>query len=559
MPKLTGIIDEPVKREEDDNLDISVHTKSLIRFIRQTNTPITIGIQGEWGSGKTSLINSIHHAFSNDASYKQIWINSWEYSLLSSPEEALLKIINKIINDILESDHDVERKTKIKEGAERLFKGALRIGVSAVAGGVDVAKELLGSSDQNISQLREQLGSLVEEIASRETNPIEKVLIYVDDLDRIEPKNAVAVLELLKNIFSIPYCVFILAIDYQVVVKGLESKFGKQTDDNEWEFKAFFDKIIQLPFKMPMGQYNIGKYVNHLLAEVGFLGEEGLDDQAISEVILRTIGGNPRSIKRLVNSVSLIQIFTEENKKFASNSENTQTENNEEKKMDSETEKILILALLCLQIAYPLIYRLLTKNPDFPSWNEALALAETKQKEVDKEGIFQKEFDLVTKSEDFDEPWEKALFRICYLQSRLKPLVADISKLFSYIKDELMKDNQENIGDSIEHALSQTSVTSIASTNEVEKSKKKFSVEGLAIKETVQFTFDNKKYVMKRFEGGAIRLYGEDKKEMVARQVFRKIIEDEQLASSLSINLKTANTRAIGPKLMKYFKEKTGG
>ena len=80
----------------------------------------------------------------------------------------------------------------------------------------------------------------------------------MDDLDRIEPKNAVAVLELLKNIFSVPKCIFILAIDYQVVVKGLEHKFGKQTPENEWEFRAFFDKIIQLPFMMPMGQYNIG-------------------------------------------------------------------------------------------------------------------------------------------------------------------------------------------------------------------------------------------------------------------------------------------------------------
>ena len=38
----------------------------------------------------------------------------------------------------------------------------------------------------------------------------------------------------LKNMFSIPHCVFVLAIDYQVVVKGLEDKFGPQTEANEW-------------------------------------------------------------------------------------------------------------------------------------------------------------------------------------------------------------------------------------------------------------------------------------------------------------------------------------
>ena len=64
----------------------------------------------------------------------------------------------------------------------------------------NVAKELLESSSQTISALRMQLTEVVNEMASRSTNPYEKVIVYVDDLDRIEPKNAVAILELLKNI-----------------------------------------------------------------------------------------------------------------------------------------------------------------------------------------------------------------------------------------------------------------------------------------------------------------------------------------------------------------------
>ena len=59
MNKVIGIVDEPVKPGSKDNLDISIHSKSLIDFITDTSTPITVGIQGEWGSGKTSLINSI--------------------------------------------------------------------------------------------------------------------------------------------------------------------------------------------------------------------------------------------------------------------------------------------------------------------------------------------------------------------------------------------------------------------------------------------------------------------------------------------------------------------
>jgi hypothetical protein len=476
---------------------------------------------------------------------------SWEHSILSSPEEALLKIINQIIDELLESDANLDRTKKIKEGAEKIFKGALRLGVSAVGGASasEIAKELLHSSGPNITKLRGQLNDVAEEITSRKSNLFKKIIIYVDDLDRIEPKNAVAILELLKNIFSVPHCVFILAIDYQVVVKGLEHKFGKQTEKNEWEFRAFFDKIIQLPFMMPIGQYNIGKYVNHLLTQVGFVDEKDrLDPHAVAEIMLRSIGSNPRSIKRLVNNISLIQIITEEN------SENGQTEDDEDKKMGPETEKILIFSLLCLQIAYPPIYSLLTKNPDFESWDEDFARAETKLKEEDTEGVFKKDFKVAITSKDFDEEWEQALFRLCYLRPPIQKRVEDISKLFSYIKDELMKDNQENIGDSIEYILSQTSVTSVASTDQgQDQPKKKFSVENLTVKDTVNFTFNKKNYTLTIFkEKGALRLYDENKKEMKARKVFAEIIKKENL--DITVN----HTRQMGPKILKYYKEKIG-
>ena len=105
MGNIIGVIDEPAPGGGDDDLDIGIHSKSLIEFIQETETPITVGIQGEWGSGKTSLLNSIHYTFETEQpTFKQIWINSWEYSLLSTPEEALLKIVKSIIEPLF--DHD---------------------------------------------------------------------------------------------------------------------------------------------------------------------------------------------------------------------------------------------------------------------------------------------------------------------------------------------------------------------------------------------------------------------------------------------------------------------
>ena len=143
----------------------------------------------------------------------------------------------------------------------------------------------------------------------------------------------------------------------------------------------------------------------------------------------------------------------------------------------------------------------------------------------------------------------------------MKSRVEDISKFFSYIKDELMKDDPENIGDSIEYILSQTSVTSVASTDQgQDQSKKKFDVEQLlkkgelTVKDTVDFTFNNKNYTLTLFnEKGALRVYDENKKEVNARGLFKKINDKEKL------NLKVIHTRTMGPKILKYYKEKIGG
>ena len=96
-----GIIDEPNLGEDDDKLGIERHSTALTEFIKYTSTPMTIGIQGEWGSGKTSLLLAIQYSLEKKEEYKQIWINSWEHSLLTTPGEALLKIVNEIIQEML--------------------------------------------------------------------------------------------------------------------------------------------------------------------------------------------------------------------------------------------------------------------------------------------------------------------------------------------------------------------------------------------------------------------------------------------------------------------------
>ena len=462
-----GIVDEPLVKKGEDLLKIKRYSNALIKFIKNSQTPITVGIQGEWGSGKTSLLNTIYAELDKanlDAktkNFKVVWINSWENSMMATPEEALIKIINEIIASLIEVDPKVSNVKKVKEAATTAAKGILRVGAGILAGssGSDVMKEVLDSSN-SIRDLRNQLTTLVHEIRSSDNNRVDKIVIFVDDLDRIDPPEAVKILELLKNIFSIPGCVFVLAIDYQVVIKGLKEKFGERTPENEWEFRAFFDKIIQLPFLMPMGSYDIGHYVNDLLKQIGFQDENKIDDEFVSKAVSYTIGGNPRSIKRLINSLALIKIFNEEI---------DEDDDQSEGQMDLIIERQLLFALVCLQIASSEVYSVLTRKPNFEEWDEDLAFSYTQKKE-EQDPKFKPNFEMLIKEEIFDDIWEQALYRICYANPRERIKATDLSRFFNYLKESMA--NKCDLPQSIAFALGQTSVTSIVATDDVERAPK---------------------------------------------------------------------------------------
>ena len=70
-----GIVDQPNANFDSDSLNIKPHADALTNFIERCDTPITIGIQGEWGSGKTSLLNKIYHSLEKEGEkYLQILI-----------------------------------------------------------------------------------------------------------------------------------------------------------------------------------------------------------------------------------------------------------------------------------------------------------------------------------------------------------------------------------------------------------------------------------------------------------------------------------------------------
>jgi hypothetical protein len=449
----SSIIDVPRKHTQEDLFGIQIYQDALIKYIRLTDTPITIALQGEWGSGKTSLMNLLryHLCEIDHAPYYPVWINTWQYSLMKTPTQAIISILEGIISQIGALNPNIQKWEESKKKIGGLFKKMAVVGTKVAAGAVGIDGEVVGevfgegepNASSDIMQLKEEISKLIADALSRDTTK-QGFTFYIDDLDRIDPPVAVEILELLKNIFDLENCVFVLAIDYDVVIKGLKPKFGELTDANEREFRSFFDKIIQLPFSMPVASYNVDTFLVDALRKIEFFTEAELNNpelaEDLSEITRLSVGSNPRSLKRLTNTLALISIINEMQDK--------DNETNHEQHL-----KVLNYALVCMQIAYPYIYNQLTEASDFKSWNEKIA------SKLKLRQLTEAENETLNSIDEFDEDWEKVVYRMCQKETYLANRAFSVSSLFNKIAKII--GNDEQLGDIVASILELSAVTNL--------------------------------------------------------------------------------------------------
>lgn len=79
MATVYGHSDHPLGRLSDDSLGLAAYAESLAEFIQKCSTPMTVAIQGDWGTGKTSLMRMVEDAMRSSPSGKAvetIWFNT---------------------------------------------------------------------------------------------------------------------------------------------------------------------------------------------------------------------------------------------------------------------------------------------------------------------------------------------------------------------------------------------------------------------------------------------------------------------------------------------------
>ena len=265
--------------DPDDKLDFAPYANTLRDIILNPNTqtPLTIGIFGSWGSGKTSLMKMIEAGLKRAAprqgeSGRQtypVWFNAWLYSKEETLWRALVMQVLTGVRRI--RGLDTEARAELNDLADQLCRaaGPLEVGRLSITAADLLKENSTGSARielalqhgldflENIANARQQ-GELAaaqtlrhqvqratavleqerieslerfqkqfEALVKKYVKPRGCLVIFVDDLDRCLPDKAVEVLEAIKLFLDVPGCIFILGIDREVIERGIRLRYGE--------------------------------------------------------------------------------------------------------------------------------------------------------------------------------------------------------------------------------------------------------------------------------------------------------------------------------------------
>jgi hypothetical protein len=445
-----------------DEFKIDEYILGLSNFISGCETPLTLAIQGDWGTGKTSIMYQVEEklkekSFNNSkGKIKTIFFNTWQYSQFDMDKNLAVMLITDLIDELEVTD--VNKIENLKKSLAVITKSMeylkLDFGLLNIEKINNQLLKFISDEEKsnNLKNLKQNLQNMIDE--SVKENNYEKIVIFIDDLDRLFPQKAIEFLEILKLFLDCRNCVFVLAIDYNVVLRGTKSKYGDDLDNEKG--KAFFEKIIQVPFTVPVANYHMENFVNVSLQKINFYFDNDVTKN-ITQLIRDSIGNNPRSINRLFNSVSLLMHII--------------NPNNE---LDND-DKLLIISTVCFQLRFYEAYDyLLTSYNNSPEDSE-----ETKYFLID---LLENSFEIPD-----DADYNSLVFRYGIFNFKNQKELESFRKFFNTLK-LLLKYNIDKLEvKEFENLMKKMSFSNTISTGNLDIDINKTSTQNHSPNEDVQF------------------------------------------------------------------------
>ena len=291
------------KETDRDFLGYQVHADLLKNVVcNQKNLPITIGLYGDWGSGKSSVLKLIKKSIKEDTNINNktiiLYFDGWSFE---SFDDAKMSLIQGIV-DQLEKEVGTIEETKSFFGKikEHIFSmrtlqsivksSVLPIGTAAVTGGA-IVPALLSLLINKKEEIKDEILSTLKEawegksISEKEYAAVrefredfeklieatkkDQIIILIDDLDRCLPRHIIDNLEAIKLFLNVPKTAFIIAADESIVSGAIRSEYNTVVDDGkDGQEKrdignAYMEMFIQLHIKQLSQNMHKPKDIEH--------------------------------------------------------------------------------------------------------------------------------------------------------------------------------------------------------------------------------------------------------------------------------------------------------
>jgi KAP-like P-loop domain-containing protein len=312
--KAKVLSDDPLTQSQKAALDFPKYSNKLANLIRNSPPTFSVGIFGEWGTGKTQLMKMIEAELKTDPKIITVWFNAWKYER----EEYLAVVpLLRTISLAIESGENIK---DIKwKGVQAGFKRALyaflastkfKVGFESIASIEVNCKEMIDKyKDPEQAQSGENIylhanEFIIEALRKLRENKREsefRIVIFVDDLDRCLPINALDVLESIKSFFDIEGVIFVIGMSPQSIDSLIRKKRFQNPNIGALDY---LEKIVQLPFHIPAWSIeDITYFVNDIVRqEIKSYIEF---NENTLKLIAFAVKKSPRDVKRFINSIIL--------------------------------------------------------------------------------------------------------------------------------------------------------------------------------------------------------------------------------------------------------------
>lgn len=214
-------------------------TKTLCNY--GSSEPLVLGLYGDWGSGKSTILKFICHNLAEMPENERpivIEFNPWWFS----GQEHLARAFLGQLQAVLPKKNEVFRELGKMLGNFSEGIGGL-LDLAGVTGGmgkkaVPLIKAISERSPKDVPALKEEICATLQQAGKR-------IIIMVDDIDRLEAEEIRQLFTVIKALADFPNVIYLLAFDQAVVVQAIEKYSGMPG-------QAYLEKIIQASFVVPL-------------------------------------------------------------------------------------------------------------------------------------------------------------------------------------------------------------------------------------------------------------------------------------------------------------------